>query len=169
MREMKVLIIGHPGAGKTYLAERLSNELGIDKIDIDVLFDKHPSYLMSKRQYGKKLHKLLGNKKDWIIDGYHGNRMPEEFWEKANHVIYLNLPKSELKSNVVARRKIKKANKEFSHWQATRINNIKNFAQIIFEDKTLKADVQRIKLLMNNDARFVELKSRNQITNFKLN
>lgn len=165
---MKILIIGHPGAGKTYLADKLSAELGVEKIDIDVLFDKHPFYLFSKTLYGQQVRKLVGKKENWIIDGYHVKLMPNHLWEQADYVLYLNPPKDTLKENIVARQKIKKANKEFSHWQATGANNIKNFAQIRFQDKALKADIKRIKSLMHHEAKFLELKTKDEITNFSL-
>ena len=166
IRKVKILIIGHPGSGKTYLADLLSKKTGIEKIDIDVLFDKHPFYLFSKGLYRKALNKLINDKNDWIIDGYHVNRMPTELLKVVDTIIYLNLPKEELRQNVLNRYKTKKANKEFSHWQSTYANNLKNFGQIRFQDKALKKDVVKIQTLTGDDAKFLELNSRKQIEQF---
>ncbi len=163
---MNILIIGHPGSGKTYLADLLSEKTGTEKIDIDVLFDKHPIYASSKRLYKKALDKLLRNKQSWVIDGYHVGLMPDELLSKADLIIHLNLPKDELKRNVLARYKLKKANGEFSHWQSTYLNNLKNFGQIRFQSKSLKKDLARIKDLVTNDVKFVELNSRDEIDKF---
>lgn len=163
---MKICIIGHPGSGKTYLANKLSDKTSIEKIDIDVLFDRHPLYALSKKLYARALTKLLDNKDDWIIDGYHVSLMPTNLWKEVDKIIYLNLPKDELKQNVITRYKVKKAAKDFSHWQSTRINNLKNFWQIKFQDKALKVDVAKIQSLMNENARFTELKSRSEIQQY---
>lgn len=163
---MNILIIGHPGSGKTYLANLLSEKVGVEKIDIDVLFDKRPVYAFSKRLYKKALSRLLKDRQSWVIDGYHVGLMPDELLVKADVVIYLNLPKDELKRNVLARYNLKKANGEFSHWQSTYINNLKNFGQIRFQDKALKKDLDRIKVLVANDVKFVELRTRAEIGQF---
>ncbi len=163
---MKVCIIGHPGSGKTYLADKLSDKTGIEKVDVDVLFDKHPFYAISKRFYLNAFNKLMMGKGSWIIDGYHTSLMPDELWQKTDKVIFLNLPKEELKQNVLTRYKTKKENKEFSHWQSTYFNNLKNFGQIKFQDKAMSNDIARIKSLVKNGAIFIELKTRDEIQQF---
>ena len=163
---MKVCIIGLPGSGKTYIADVLSVMTGTEKVDIDVLFDKHPLYALSKNLYAKAFSKLLRGKTSWVIDGYHAGLMPNELWTDADTVIYLNFPKEELKQNVLTRYKTKKLNKEFSHWQFTYINNLKNFGQITFQDKGLKKDIARIKSLVSNEAKFIELNDRDAVQKF---
>lgn len=166
---MNILIVGHPGSGKTYLADFLSKKIGTEKVDIDVLFDKHPVYAFSKRLYKQAINKVLGDKQTWIIDGYHIGLMPDEILAKADLVLYLNLPKQELRQNVRDRYKTKRAQKAFSHWQSLYINNLKNFGQIRFQDKALKKDVARIKELIHNKAKFVELHTREEIDYFLQN
>lgn len=163
---MKICIIGHPGAGKSYLANQLSNKTGITKIDIDVLFDKHPFYALSKKLYAKALYKLIAHKDTWIIDGYHVNLMPDDLWRTVDQVIYLNLHKDELKQNILNRYKTKKAAKDFSHWQSRRINNLKNFGQIKFHGKALQLDAVRIKSLLSTNAKFIELRDRSEIQQY---
>ena len=165
---MKILIIGHPGSGKTYTADLISRKFGMEKVDIDILFDKHPFYALSKTMYRKALGKLLLGKQSWVIDGYHVGMMPDTLFAEANLVIYLNLPKDELKQNILARYSIKRANKEFSHWQSIYLNNLKNFGQIRFQNGALNKDIVRIKELIANRDKFVELTSRKEIANRNL-
>ncbi len=160
---MRILIIGHPGSGKTYLADSLHTVTGIAKLDIDVLFDKYPYCIVSKKLYRKMFGKLLGNTRDIIIDGYHGHLMPNELWKSADVVIYLNLPSEELQSNIRSRYELKKANREFSHGQSLFINVIKNFMLIKFWDKKLKREVEKSKNLLSKNCAFYELKSREEI------
>lgn len=163
---MKIMIIGQPGAGKTYLAQRLSAKTGIDALDVDGLFDKHPFNALSKKLYARSLYKILADKHDFIVDGYHVNLMPDELWKNTDQVIYINLPKEELKQNVRNRQLLKKAAGDFSHWQSYRANNLKNFAQIRFQDKAFEKDMLRIQSLLRDVCLFYELKSRDDIENF---
>lgn len=163
---MKILIIGHPGSGKTYLANLLGQKTRTEKIDIDILFDKHPFYAFSKSLYKNALDKMLKSKQSWVIDGYHVGLMPDKLFTEADTIIYLNFPKNELKQNVVFRYKSKKTNREFSHWQSLYLNNLKNFGQIRFQDKALKKDVNRIKDLSSSNANFLELKNRDEFEQF---
>ena len=69
---MKIHIIGGPGSGKTYLAKRLSLELGIPHYDLDDLqWDNQSSTYGTKRdpiERDELLHDIL-QKEDWIIEG----------------------------------------------------------------------------------------------------
>jgi adenylate kinase family enzyme len=163
---MKIIFIGHPGSGKTYAAELLSSKLNIEKVDLDVLLDKSPLNFVSKKLYRKAFKKLLGDKKDWLIDGYHGHKMPDYIWHKADLIIFLDLPRNELKRNVLIRYKAKKTNRDFTHAQHTFTNNIKNFYQIHFLDKSMRKNVSRIKLLVDDSDKFVTLKSSDQLNSF---
>lgn len=163
---INIVIIGHPGSGKTHLASVLSAKAGIESIDIDALFDKHPFYAFSKKLYAKALGKLMQGKDSWIIDGYHVSLMPDKVWQDATTIIYLNLCTDELKQNIRTRYKAKKEARDFSHWQATRINTLKNYAQITLQDKALKKDVVRIKSLAADNSTFVEVRTRDEIQQF---
>lgn len=162
---MKIAIIGHPGSGKTYLAKRLSKKTGIDLVDIDSLFDKHPVYFVSRRLYRKKFKEMFFDKTNWIIDGYHGKRMPDWIWKVSDTIIFLDLPKNQLKKNVLTRHKNAKERNDFSHWQSTKANNIKNFGQINLLDKSLRSNFKRITKIAK-DSEFVILQSTNQVDEF---
>mgnify|MGYP002624848624 CR=1 FL=1 len=69
---MKIHIIGGPGSGKTFLAEKLSKELGIRHYDLDELQwdNKLDSYGVKRAsdERDKLLSDVL-NQNDWIIEG----------------------------------------------------------------------------------------------------
>ncbi len=69
---MKIHIIGGPGSGKTYLAEKLSKELGIRHYDLDELqWDNNSDSYGVKREPAER-DRLLADvlkKNDWIIEG----------------------------------------------------------------------------------------------------
>ncbi|HTE57336.1 MAG TPA: hypothetical protein VK694_01215 [Verrucomicrobiae bacterium] len=163
---MKVIFVGHPGSGKTYAADLLSKKGHLKKIDIDSLFDEHPLHFFLRNSYKKALHALLKNENEWVIDGYHGHRMPDSIWTDSDVIVFLNLPKVELKQNVFNRYRNKKSDKDFSHWQSTFVNVLKNLGQIYLLDKPLARNVSRIRSLTQNDGRLVELRSRQDLDEF---
>ncbi len=162
---MKLLLIGHPGSGKTFIADALAAQTGVAKIDLDDLFDWHPANFLFTRPYQAALRKLLGDRTDWIADGYHGKRMPDWLWQSATHIVIIDLPKAELRRNVLVRYRDKRQRKESSHGQATLINTIKNFAQISFRHSSLTANTKRVKAV-NPAASYVVLRSRQDIEAF---
>ncbi len=166
---MKIAILGHPGSGKTHIANKLHKKLGVETIDIDILFDKHPAYFISPKLYRKAINRLLANKSDWIIDGYHGKRMPGWIWKSADIIIFADLPKDQLRKNVTERYRNAKKNDEFSHWQSTRANNLKNFAQIRFLDKSLRQNAERIQESTKAESEFIVLQSMTQVKEFLSN
>lgn len=162
---MKVAIIGHPGSGKTYFAERLAKKLKLPIVDLDSLFDKHPHRLIAIRSYQKAFNTLFEGKTEWIIDGYHGKRMPKWIWKDIDLIVFLDLHQNILKQNIIDRQKDAKAKRDFSHWQIFKLNNYKNFAQIKFLDKSLRQDFEFIRD-NSTKSEFVVLKSMEQIDHF---
>ena len=69
---MKIHIIGGPGTGKTYLAEKLSKQFGIPHYDLDDLqWDNQSENYGTKRDPQERdalLNRIL-EKDDWIIEG----------------------------------------------------------------------------------------------------
>ena len=69
---MKIHIIGGPGSGKTFLAERLSKRLGIPHYDLDDLqWDPEQDSYGTKRDPAERdalLDQLL-KEPDWIMEG----------------------------------------------------------------------------------------------------
>lgn len=78
----KIHIVGGPGSGKSFLAKRLSDKLGIDSYNLDDIFWDN-----SKNSYGikalpeirdKKLHAIV-NEESWIIEGVYYSWLYESF------------------------------------------------------------------------------------------
>ena len=162
---MKVALIGHPGSGKTYLAEKLAKKLSLPIVDLDGLFDKRPHRLIARRSYRRAFNSLLQDKTEWIMDGYHGKRMPNWIWADVDLIIFLDLDRSILKQNIIERQKDAKAKGDFSHWQIFKLNNYKNFAQIKLFDKSLRQDFEYIEDNATK-SEFIVLKSMQQINHF---
>ena len=163
---MRIVFIGHPGAGKTFTAEQLSSATHVERVDVDSLFDGHLLTFISKSLYLRAFRKLMEGKSNWIIDSYHGHRMPDSVWLDADSIAFINLRRDELVKNVFARYKAKRQSKDNSHGQATYANNLKNLAQIYFLDASLHKNIKRIRQLTGVSDKFVELRSRQDVESF---
>lgn len=84
----RLLIIGLPGAGKTQLAWRLAQELGVPHIEADRLF-----WISDRRENPefRKLVRLRLEEKNWVFEG-HFSKVQDIALPRAQAVIWLKPP-----------------------------------------------------------------------------
>ena len=70
----KIIVIGSSGAGKTYLAKRLSDALNIELVHIDRVYWGPGWTEPTKDEWKAKLATLL-DRESWIIDGNYTNTL----------------------------------------------------------------------------------------------
>lgn len=88
---MKILIVGIVASGKTTLARKLSNLLGIKHYEIDlVVHDDENNYKRSEEEQ-KKIFDKINKNDNWIIEGTLRKHL---FYlcEMADRIIYLDIP-----------------------------------------------------------------------------
>jgi hypothetical protein len=141
----------------------LGTKLDLEVIDLDAIFTQHPSHFFSRKLYINALRKLLADKTDWIVDGYHGKRMPDWYWKSADIIIFIDLPKDQLKRDVLARQKSAKQNNVTPRVQSMRINNLKNYSQIHLLDKSLRNTAEKVYALKKDGAEFKVLVSASEV------
>ena len=102
---MKIHIIGGPGSGKTFLAEKLSKELGIPHYDLDdIQWDNSAKSYGTKRAPQERavmLDKIL-QKDDWIIEGVYYAWCGRCF-EDADKIYLLNVPRRTYRYRIIRR------------------------------------------------------------------
>lgn len=102
---MKIHIIGGSGSGKTYLARKLSNELGIPHYDLDdIQWDNNADHYGVKRNAEERsalLERLLENE-SWIIEGVY-YAWCEKCFEDADEIYLLSVPRYKYRYRIIKR------------------------------------------------------------------
>ena len=152
---MKIHIIGGPGSGKSFLAEKLSKELGISHFDLDDLQwdNKSASYGVkrSPEERDRLLNDVLSHN-DWIIEGVY-YAWCQQCFADADRIYVLNVPRYKYRYRIIrrfVRRKLglEKGKKE----------NLKSLRELLkWADKYQKVNLVEIrKLLMPYSDKVIE-------------
>lgn len=90
---MKILIIGTVGTGKSTLARKLSEEYNIKHYEIDsIVHDDNKGGRKRSFEEQNKIIKEIDKEKSWIIEGTLRKNL-YYLLEKADKIIYLNIPR----------------------------------------------------------------------------
>ena len=102
---MKIHIIGGPGSGKTFLAEKLSKELGISHFDLDDLQWDNKSASYGVKRSPDERDRLLNNvssHNDWIIEGVY-YAWCQQCFADADRIYVLNVPRYKYRYRIIRR------------------------------------------------------------------
>lgn len=86
----KILIIGAGGAGKTTLARRMGDRLGIEVIHLDAVYWQ-PGWVEPPRSEWLRMVDELLARDSWIMDGNYSGTLDRRM-EACDTVIFLDLP-----------------------------------------------------------------------------
>ncbi len=135
----RILVIGCPGAGKTYFAKALSKIIGIPVIHMDNLYWNKDKTSISKEELENKLLPYLKEDK-WIIDGNYHDTLKQRL-EYATDVFFLNMPRETCIEGILER--IDQPRDDIP-WVETKKDAIDLIEWTIdYEDRT-KADEERL-------------------------
>lgn len=110
----RIVIIGNSGSGKSWLAERLANQLRSPTIDLDEIHWIPGGYQARRNQAEARAAVQTHAAKDrWIIEGVYGWLVAEAL-PKATALLLLDMPDEQCVANVQARG-IRRGGDEASH------------------------------------------------------
>ncbi len=89
---MKIAVLGYAGSGKTYLSDYIATKKNIPILHLDdIKWDKEWKPLDDAAVLPVVAEFMA--KEDWIIDGYYKYLLLDERLEKADRIIFLQLPR----------------------------------------------------------------------------
>lgn len=86
----KIIIIGCPGAGKSYFAKKLHSISGIPLYHLDMIWHRKDKTHLSRTEFDEQLKKIL-QEKTWIIDGNYSRTM-ELRMQACDTIIFFDVP-----------------------------------------------------------------------------
>ena len=87
----RILIIGSGGAGKSTLAPRLGEKMGIEVVHLDKLF-WNPGWVPTAKDEWREIVRQAVEKDSWIMDGNFGGTL-EMRVQACDTIIFLDMPR----------------------------------------------------------------------------
>ena len=97
----RILVIGCPGAGKTYFAKKLKDIIHLPVIHMDNLYWHEDKTSISQEELSQKLLPYL-KQEEWIIDGNYHDTL-ELRLQYATDVFFLNVTREECIEGILER------------------------------------------------------------------
>ena len=102
MGAIRVSVVGQSGAGKSTFARRLSERLGIARLELDGVFHQNDWRPLPVDQFRIRVFEFVSETGSWVVDGNYGVVRPI-VWAKSTHVVWLDLPKSVFMRRLIGR------------------------------------------------------------------
>lgn len=97
----RIMIIGCPGSGKTTLATKLAEKLGLPLVHLDRLYWQDGWQTVPKEEFLRRLNAAVAEPR-WIIDGNYGSTIPLRL-ARCDAVIFLDFPRMTSVAGVLKR------------------------------------------------------------------
>lgn len=99
----RVSVVGNSGSGKTRLARRLAAQLGVPHVELDAIHHRpgwepiDPAAFLSEVE-------AIAETDGWVVDGNYGPVVVNgPVWQRADTVVWLDLPRATVMRQVTAR------------------------------------------------------------------
>jgi adenylate kinase family enzyme len=114
-RLRRVLVIGPPGVGKSWVACRLADQLDIPHVELDGFKLRPGKTLASPEEFAGAVQDLCA-RSEWLMDGnWSDDDFAAEVWDRADLVVWLDYPRPVVMRQVV-RRSVRRAVKREEYY-----------------------------------------------------
>ena len=86
----RIIVIGSPGAGKSFFARKLRDMTGLPLYYLDQVYHKPDRTTVTREEFDRKLLEIMQTD-NWIIDGNYQRTLPIRF-EACTDVFFLDYP-----------------------------------------------------------------------------
>lgn len=161
---MKILIIGIVASGKTTLAKRLSEENDIKYYEIDSIVHDDVKGRKRTDKQQQDIIKEIDNNDNWIIEGVLRKNL-YNLLNKANKIIYLDIPLKKRKRRILKRYIKQKLKLEKCNYKP----NIKMLKKMYnWTENFEKSKAEFEEMLSGYSSKLDILRSEKEIKNYKI-
>ncbi|HEY9377948.1 MAG TPA: hypothetical protein VIQ02_12730 [Jiangellaceae bacterium] len=97
----RVSVVGNTGSGKTRLAKQLAARLGVPHLELDAIFHQPNWTPLPTDQFRERVAAVVAGDA-WVVDGNYSS-VRDLVWQRADTVVWLDLPRSTVMRQLVAR------------------------------------------------------------------
>jgi adenylate kinase family enzyme len=87
----RIVVIGTSGSGKTTVATRLADRLGLVAIELDGIAHG-PGWVSTTPDAFRQYLDELTRAERWVVDGTYLDRTADTLWRRADTIVWLDLP-----------------------------------------------------------------------------
>jgi GTPase SAR1 family protein len=87
----KIAVVGTSGSGKTTVARELARRLGVPHVELDALFHG-PGWTETPVEEFRRRVAAATEADGWVVDGNYDSKLGELVLERADTVVWLDLP-----------------------------------------------------------------------------
>ncbi len=102
----RISVVGTSGSGKTILAQRISEQLDITHIELDSIHHLPGWTPMGENAFRAAVAERLAGE-SWVVDGNYHSKLGGLVWQRADTVIWLDLPRPVVMAQLVRRTAIR--------------------------------------------------------------
>jgi len=92
MSPRRIIITGTSCTGKTTLGAQLADQLNLPQIDLDDLHFLPEWVAKEPGVFVADVETAISQHKEWIVTGSYQSKLKDTLWQKANVIIWLDLP-----------------------------------------------------------------------------
>ncbi len=97
----RVSVVGNTGSGKTRLAKQLAARLGVPHLELDAIFHQPNWTPLPTDEFRARVAAVVADDA-WVVDGNYSS-VRDLVWQRADTVVWLDVPRGTVMWQVVAR------------------------------------------------------------------
>ena len=100
----RIAVVGCSGSGKTTVARQVADRLGLEHIELDELAHQPGWTMRPAEEFRSDLERCLsGAEQGWVTCGHYGRLAGDMHLNKANTIVWLDLPRRTVMTRVIRR------------------------------------------------------------------
>jgi adenylate kinase family enzyme len=98
----RVSVVGCSGSGKSTVGRRLARDLDVPYIELDSIYHQPGWVPLPRDEFRRRVAEMTAAS-GWVIDGNYGSSVQPLVWDRADTVVWLDLPRPTVMRQVIWR------------------------------------------------------------------